>query len=454
MHARVWLAALLTVSLAGCAQMEDFDVAAPGWEPGYAWTYDVSSSESFGYGGESDAWQETLRVLRANDTADGRPVYLVAHEQEDVDTLLAFRKSDLRPSYAMDEVLWDCNGPPACVGEIGATDDDAYPFPALKFPLEDGKRWSEGLDPGFALDAEVLGSETIDTAVGEMEAVLVRFSGEFSDVEADESFHVRVVWDIFYAEEIRMVAKSLLRAEGEVTDPDSGVRIEVEASMGHVLSDYTLEATPAMDAWDLWDAFDMDDYASNSLFIQALELPDSGDGEGRLRMQAGQHRLDDADFAWTVTDAAGTTVATGEGMSLDTTVPYGGRYDVQLVASRQGREVAEASYRINSQLEAEEEVQCGDVYLPGLPQEPCPSMAVPVNAGASEATLMARPQGGLISGELRLLDSGGDVVASADDGDAYFMELGSLPVDDYELIFVPREGMEVGVEYLVYVDYS
>ncbi len=463
------LAALAAVSLSGCAQLEDFRVSAPAWESGYSWTYKTQTEfiEGGELGDDHDmAFEETLRVLRHSDMVAGKPFYIVEEStgplggvdvgddageevyfDEGWSALLGISSVDLSSYWIQDQVIYDCDGPPACLADLDLSEgSDGWPFPALQFPLTDAKTWTDSLDEYVELRAEVLGSERISTTAGEFDAIRVLFSGNIRETETwddeTESFDIQLSWDLYYSSEARAVVRDELRGVGTIVETNTdGFRKThtIDVTTSRELTSYSLVAAPEMSPEELWDHMDGDRFVQRHVSIRQDTFPVAGTGMAEVDFRASEYGLSNETLVWSVVDAAGVDHGTAEGKWFTAEVPYGGAYEVRLEAMRGERSVA-ADSRYFSLDEADAvSLDCG-TRIAGTGGG-CAETEVEVKPGAFELRVDAD--------ESSVLPSGGTIQLVAPDGtvvDDDNVDLGPGDLGTWTIRYVFEQGVAVNVE--------
>lgn len=280
----------LSLFVAGCVQGNTAKAidptAAPVWEAGYTWTYDVISSshesvvESGRVDGDTDRNREvvTVTVFNTTTTLLGEDVYYVRLSQS-VDhplfegTIQALTKDSLsiagrawndhyakpappRPVAVSDDLTYAVPPEPynPCDGVV-----TIYPtppeerFPALRFPLDDGNTWTdEILEPeddfvSFHYTGRTHGLVEVTVPAGTFSAIYATV--DLVPVLPDEAeqygeFKFRAKAEYWYSPDAQNLVKSLVSFSGQASMRGEPQSFQFGYTSTMSLRSYNLEAGP------------------------------------------------------------------------------------------------------------------------------------------------------------------------------------------------------------------
>lgn len=497
----LFLVGLVAPLWAGCLGPSDepFSIPRPQWSSGYSYAYSVLGSAAGveKRNGETESVLENYGPLRivaevVNTTLgpSAQPTYVLGHratttggapsptDQEIVRSiaqspLRAYRQRDLAPVG----VHWDTHetcGEGACSAVVRNLRFDPGPVvPHLRFPLENDDAWSGRLpgqhvpliqvDPGLPwfYEARVVGRETVDLAIGSVEAVRVDVTIRPEDVEAwkqeireeaDEAdvdvrkleIDAEVQQTIYYSETyewpVRTTSKG--RVEFKATGREEGDAFNVlqrySASETTTLEGARLVPRPERDARFLGElaslriplqdptgaalrpaGYTLKPPASGTVF-NAAQAVSAG---YRVEVVGGEGLPEGHRVGWRVTDAWGGVVHSGEGLELRHDFDAPGVYGVEWEArDPEGFTTAATGAIVVGEYELARPFDCDVVMvnLDGLSRTgACDPVRVPVRMGIGSLAVRARPSspvGFLNGGTLELRDPFGQAVQQSRPG--------------------------------------
>lgn len=276
--------ALVSTILAGCLSEGELSLdglAAPAWEPGFHWSYDVDATGTHtlitdgGRAAQSFEYATGLNssVMNTSGEIDGQPVYFLVQDADMDDDyfgiamglfggggIVALTQDSLQPVARSSYWDWQSGCGPVTM----------YPVEEpslLEFPLTLGKSWDGDMDH-VSYTAEVLGVEPVETEAGTFDSVHVKITlvpefeepmveeapvesepmeaGEPSppmEYEEEESPEERMesaeyTQEYWYAPAVRNVVKTVTQSQSVFVEGDE--RYEMTASSTILLNDYSL----------------------------------------------------------------------------------------------------------------------------------------------------------------------------------------------------------------------
>lgn len=246
-------------ALAGCleAGFGAFDeMAAPSWEAGYRWSYDVAQDGSSKYRENGATAESTVHfdaqvnvtVINTTQPLDGHDVYYVETDQEVGDYfgsfgmsplgeggLAAVRQSDMHTIARVYHWDWE-NG---CGAAMFQTTDEPQ---SLNFPLREGKTWTRAED-GVVLTAEILGQEEVTVPAGTFDAIRVEIKMEIDEDEFDYEYGLRDMYSTqtyWYAPSVLNIVLVESTSGGSFSEGDESATFKTKSVTQ--LNDYALDA--------------------------------------------------------------------------------------------------------------------------------------------------------------------------------------------------------------------